>query len=242
MRTAKEELENFSAALVAARAKSTAVLQALGIPSSILAKGSLAGYEIEDLFAKLGVGRSPLTLLEIGSFVGLTSLTLAQVLPTGSRIFSVDPAFPLKMQLAEVGSDDGRSCLEVARQAAEELRISSIVTFVRGFFSCSPTQELRDRLKQQQVCDDEAPIVFQDIQRSGPFDVVIVDGEHSTDAVFSDLVAAADMLGADGCMVVHDTKGKWGSFVLAGVERFLANSSDWNFVTADNLGFLKRRK
>lgn len=49
------------------------------------------------------------------------------------------------------------------------------------------------------------PDVMRKIEACGPFDMVFVDGEHTAEAVYSDIELAAKCLSPRGTILVHDT-------------------------------------
>lgn len=90
------------------------------------------------------------------------------------------------------------------------------------------------------------PEVMRRIRACGPYDVIFVDGEHSADAVFSDLSLAAECLRVGGTILVHDTC-LYSSSVPAGWQRWAKeHSPEWTCDAVDDtkffmgLGFVQR--
>ncbi len=216
-------------------------LESVGIPMSVLHKGCLAQYELADALRVVPTSQ-PVHALEIGSFVGLTACVLGMCLPEGSSIVSIDPGFPLNLQLREAGITDFRPCLAVAKTLKQELALGDRVAFVEGFFSCRPTSEFRGRLSAEDILYDGIPVVGETVRVRGPFDLIVADGEHSAEAVASDLQLAASMLRDCGIIVAHDMTGYWGERVRRGVDVFLDSNSAFALRLADNLGFISKVK
>lgn len=214
------------------------IFQFLRVPRQILEKQCLTTCELEDIFSFFLNG-PPARVLEIGTFVGFTACLLATSLPR-TTIVGVDPGFPVRMQLQEAGPLDERSCLEVARQAVQLAGLAGRVDFIQGFYSCLPTPELRERLCQQRIHWDGLPVVAPRLDFREKFDLVIVDGEHSAEAVRSDLEHAKAVLSPPGLMAVHDIAGHWGLPVREGIRAFLSANSEFIWRECDNLGLVWR--
>lgn len=80
-----------------------------------------------------------------------------------------------------------------------------------------------------------------DCECCDPYDLIVIDGEHSAEAVQSDLVAASWMLAAGGLIALHDLAGKWGPYVQAGIEGFCGSGTCWKLEVKENVGFIRAR-
>lgn len=82
------------------------------------------------------------------------------------------------------------------------------------------------------------PIVKARIAACGPYDVVFVDGEHSAEAVYSDMQLASECLNPGGTILVHDLDLD-SSSVRIGWNRWAAgHSPEWRFNTVPDSTFL----
>ena len=211
-------------------------LETLGLPLSLLRKTCLTADEIGDVIAALPA-ELPVRVLEVGSFVGMSACTLSLCLPFGSEVVSVDPDFPLGKQIKR-GTSDQLSCLEMAERLRDSLSLAGSITFERGFFSCGPTSELKQRLTTSLI-DYAGIAVLSEVSKAwGRFNLVLIDGEHSAEAVLSDLRLAATMLCQPALVVTHDVTGRWGSQVRLGIEKFLSEHRGYSVEFVHNLGLL----
>ena len=72
------------------------------------------------------------------------------------------------------------------------------------------------------------------------FDLVFVDGDHSTVLAYIDLCAAADLCAPGGAIAIHDIIE--GGDVIIALERFLAERPEWVEVERNNVTVLLRRR
>jgi len=159
----------------------------LGYPRELVTHWSLPKPDGEKLLEQL-IAIQPRNILEVGTFVGFTTLLLAKYSHPDAKIHTVDPNFPLKVELESMHTKGGKSDLnlrpqELGLRAAQKLEIDHKITFHTGGFSTGNTFA-SVKFDPHQI----VPVVGPKIcEAFGPFDLVFIDGLHYTDAVLSDL-------------------------------------------------------
>lgn len=81
--------------------------------------------------------------------------------------------------------------------------------------------------------DSKSPTATELAHAFGPFDVVLVDGEHTAEAVSRDMSLAASCLSADGVMLVHDISLE-GSTTPLGYRQWIATNPEWQQASIPN--------
>lgn len=202
--------------------------EALGYPHSVVGSWAISDNDVAD-FVEIVAERQPRKILEVGTFVGVSTLLMALACPD-AEIFTVDPDLPLFVEMGAMQSNLGIADAAItthalARQAAERLGVADRIHFVRGGFAVTDTFDSTIRhdgaatqLVGPNLCESR-----------GPFDLVFVDGLHTTTAVAADLELAAKAMTPDGTMVLHDCVGFWGANVRAGAFEFLRGHRQYRF-------------
>jgi predicted O-methyltransferase YrrM len=173
----------------------------------------------------------PKRVLEVGTYVGVSTLLIAISADRDTSIVSIDPNFPLRVEMGSMGSALGRldgamRTQEVARAAARQIGVDGRIRFVDGGFATGKTfASARTDL------NTEVPIIGPSIcEESGPFDLVFIDGLHYAWAVEADLRLAAKALAPGGTILMHDCIGMWGTNVRAGIYRFLDDKPEFRLL------------
>jgi predicted O-methyltransferase YrrM len=218
----------------------------LGYSSDLIGQWALPRRDAKQLLREF-VLLKPTNVLEVGTFVGVSTLLMAANLPTNGVIHTIDPNFPLEIELAAMNTKHGREDLtlrhhEIAWKAAELLKLNQKIVFHEGGFSTEATFASSNKDPDKTVS-----LIGPEVCRAnGPFELVFIDGLHYTDAVLGDLRLACRYLSPGGRIVVHDVIGMWGSNVRRAVYQFLAEMQDFEFQHGryaeifDCIGVLKR--
>ncbi len=201
-----------------------------GWPHDIIGQWTLPANDVGDLL-RLIRDRQPKKILEVGTFVGLSTMLMAKAAGSGTSIFSIDPNFPLSVEMGSMRSrtgcvDSSMRTHDIARAVAKRLGLDHAVSFFAGGFSSSDSFAAR-RTNPGLKVDIVGPSIGS---REGPFDFIFIDGLHYANIVHTDLELAARHLAPGGLIAVHDCIGMWGSNVRAGISRFLAAHPDWRFL------------
>jgi predicted O-methyltransferase YrrM len=173
----------------------------------------------------------PKRVLDVGTYVGVSTLVIAISGDRDTSIVSIDPNFPLRVEMGSMGSalgwlDGARRTQEVALDVARHMGVDGRIRFVEGGFATGTTfASTRNDLSAQ------VPIVGPTIcQDFGPFDLIFIDGLHYAAVVEADLRMAASALAPGGTILMHDCIGMWGTNVRAGIYRFLDEHSEFRLV------------
>jgi glycosyltransferase involved in cell wall biosynthesis/predicted O-methyltransferase YrrM len=213
-------------------AKVIAAYAAEGFPHDVIGQWTLPENDVTDLI-ELVRHYQPKRILEVGTFVGLSTVLIALVAGKDAHITSIDPGFPLGVEMGSMGSVFGKvnaaaRTHDIARAVARRLGVLDQIDFVAGGFSSGATFASRRANTEKLV-----PIVGPGVcGERGPFDFVFIDGLHYADVVQSDLELAALNTLSNGVVLVHDCVGMWGSNVRCGVLRFLSTQPDWQLLHA----------
>ena len=205
------------------------VYKDLGYPWDLIGQWTLPLKDAQTLLAIIQKCR-PQNVLEVGTFVGMTTLLLALFTSPETHIHSVDPNFPLRVEMESMRSnlydfDTSIKAQELAFQAAERLGVGHKITFHAGGFSTGNTFASYNLSPASRI-----HIVGPEICKSfGPFDFIFIDGLHYEEDVFADLNLAVEHLVPSGSIALHDVIGPWGSNVRRAVLRFLEGHPDFLF-------------
>lgn len=171
--------------------------------------------------------KSPQKILEIGTFVGVSSAVLGLCLPQ-AEIVCIDADFPVEVQnilsLRKFAVSNQLTNLYFVDKIVNHFDIADRFSLHRGFFSCFfPHEEDRCKLTNSGIDIQNPEIVGQRIcEESGPFEVVFLDADHRRAAVKSDLEVLFPYVVPGGMIILHDVGlDYWGQEVRAGVQDFL---------------------
>ena len=201
----------------------------LGYPPNLVTQWSLPKHDGDRVVEEMAAIR-PRNILEIGTFVGFTTLLLAHFSQTDSKIHTVDPNIPLKFELQSMHTEVGDADLSVRPQelglrVAQRLQLEKKITFHSGGFSTEKTFASSKNDPFQTV-----PVIGTKVcEEFGPFDCIFIDGLHYTNAVLSDLRLAHQYLEPGGLIILHDVIGMWGSNVRRAVHQFLMEAPGFVF-------------
>ena len=201
----------------------------LGYSEEFISQWTLPLGDAQTLIEIIQVCR-PHRILEVGTFVGLTTLLMAFFSSPETHIHTIDPNFPLQVEMGSMkckidNSDTSIKSQELALKAAKRLGVEHKITFHAGGFSTSNTFASYNQAPSSRI-----NIIGPEICKSyGPFDFIFIDGLHYEEDVFSDLNLAAEYLLPSGAIAMHDVLGSWGSNVRRAVYRFLEKRADFFF-------------
>ncbi len=205
------------------------IYQSLGYPQDLISQWTLPLRDAQTLMGIMQ-DRRPHNILEVGTFVGMTTLLVALSTAPETHIHTVDPNFPLEVEMGSMGSnlydyDTTIKAQELGLQAAEKLGVEKKITFHEVGFSSGNTFASYN-LSPSSHINVIGPEVCKNF---GPFDFIFIDGLHYEDDVFSDLNLAVEHLIPSGAIALHDVLGAWGSNVRRAVFRFLEKHADYSF-------------
>lgn len=201
----------------------------LGFPREVVTHWTLPKADVDGLLKQFDT-QVPLNILEVGTFVGLSTLLIAAHCHPDSHIHTVDPNFPLAVELGAMKTplldcDANTRQQELAQRAAAELGLAGRISFHVGGFATGATFA-----SAKANADFTVPVVGPAVcAEHGPFDVIFLDGLHYTSTVLSDLRLAQAHLAEGGRIVLHDVIGRWGSNVRRAAWRFVEENPGFRF-------------
>jgi len=176
----------------------------------------------------------PQIILEIGCFIGFSTLHLAQALKENGRgkVLAVD-LFNLDMPAENLAVGTGKNVinqLEIAELFRSKARLEEYVTFVKG-----PSGEIRPRIEKE-------------IRAS--IDLLFIDGDHTIPGVFADFNTYYNDVRVGGYILLHDIypqacgwDGPWLLLRQLKKGRYVPRCLDMvEFPTTDGYGFALLRK
>lgn len=216
-----------------------------GLQRSVIGGWALPEPDICDLLSVL-MKKKPQRVLEIGSYIGITTNLMACLLPENARIHAIDPNQPLYVEdMAMVQSQSGGEMrpFDLAMDVARILGVAHKVQWHEGGSSTGKTFATENGSSIPDI-----PVIGERVcNQHGPFDFIFIDGLHYEFAVRADLELAVNSLAVNGVIAVHDILGRWGSHVRRAVQHFLSNHRDFCFfhfpyaLLNHAMGFLTRR-
>jgi predicted O-methyltransferase YrrM len=140
------------------------------------------------------VDRKPSVVLQVGTFVGISALIIAEALKFNNKgiLYAVDPEIPHR---------DIRNPVDVCRHFAHKRSVDDRIRFIKGWFSNAPgIGALSINHPERGI-----PVVSQTLLRDlGQVDMVFIDGDHSTLCCICDFVAVKNHLSKNGIVLFHD--------------------------------------
>jgi predicted O-methyltransferase YrrM len=190
--------------------------------------------------------KQPKSLLEIGTFIGLSTGLIALASAPTSTLICVDPNLPVDIFSKKFNYCESRGSLEFVRTMLEHFGIHQKVILLEGYFSCT-SSSYKERFialggNAEAIESKKIDIVGEGAAEFAPYDLVFVDGDHSAESVFSDLSLVHHHISEDGIIILHDLdlRGYWGRHVHAGITQFLRDHVGFSININENLGFLRR--
>ncbi|MDJ1174974.1 class I SAM-dependent methyltransferase [Roseofilum capinflatum] len=229
-----------------ARQLALAFLDQAGLNREFVENASLKPDDAE-ILVQLCPHKRPEKILEVGTFVGVSSVVLSLCFPD-SEMICVDPGLPtglmngLCVRKFEI-PDYPQTMLSFVEAALTHVGVRDRVKIYQGFFSCCfPDKGDRQNVTDYGVnLDHYATLGPEVCQTHSPFDVVFLDADHHTEAVLSDLLLLASHLATDGAIILHDMgEDFWGQQVREGVRQFLKVHPEFSLEQRGDLGKLQR--
>ena len=153
--------------------------------------------ELEELVAVLAIVRhvGARRVLEVGTFNGHTALNLAVNLPADGMVVTIDLPPAGDPAALTTTSTTGPAAAGHARKAARSVPLPT--PFGRRHYEGHPAAA-----KIRQVLADSTTLDWSSL--GGPFDVAIIDGDHTSRAVASDTRGVRSVLAPGGVILWHD--------------------------------------
>ncbi|MDY6803195.1 MAG: class I SAM-dependent methyltransferase [Cyanobacteriota bacterium] len=225
-----------------ARERALSFLSERGLEREFIENASVTVDRAEKLI-EISREQNPQKILEIGTFVGVSTAVLGLCLPE-TQIVCVDADFPVEFQnvlcLKQFKiKNHQQTNLYFVEQLLKHFGILKRFTLKRGFFSCclANKQELDKAASYGIKLEDRAIIGPEVCEEYGLFDLAFLDGDHRKEAVKQDLTLLSGYIRSGGAIVLDDVGlDYWGREVRRGVEEFLQEHPQKQFKIEGQIG------
>src|SRR5256714_7327804 len=209
-----------------------------GFPEALLRFVCINSYEASQISAIIE-RINPRTMLEIGTFIGLSTGVLVQASPADSILVCVDPGLPVNVLSERFHYFESRGSLWFVRNMLAHFEKLQKTVVLEGCFI--PMSALyRDRLLAHGGNPERVAVIGESVRDFAPYDLVFVDGDHNEESVYADLSLVCHYISEDALIILHDLSGDWGIHVFSGVSKFLQEHPEFSVRIHENLGFLFR--
>jgi predicted O-methyltransferase YrrM len=213
-----------------------------GIPSGILKNYCINPAEAAQI-SSIIKKTHPRTILEVGTFIGLSTGVIALARAPESTFVCIDPNLPVGFYVnfytPEVNSAEKGGSLVFVRQMLKHFGQDKSTIVLEGFFS-HLSAWAREQITTLGGDPEQAVIIGERIGEYAPYDLAFIDGDHHADSVYSDLSLIHPYLAQNGIIVLHDVSGGWEEEVCAGIAQFIQAHPEFSLKTDYRLGFLSR--
>ena len=228
-----------------AREQALSFLSQQGLEYEFVENASLKIDDAKELI-QIIKEQNPQKILEIGTFVGVSSAVLGLCVPQ-AQIVCIDADLPVEAQnalcLRKFNIHNKSTNLDFVAKLINYLGIAERFTLHRGYFSCCfPHEEDRQKLINNGIDIKASEIIGQRIcEEYGPFEVVFLDADHRTAAVKSDLELLFPYVVPGGIIILHDVGSDyWGEQVRSAVQDFLEQYPESKFHLRGEIGFIHK--
>jgi hypothetical protein len=209
-----------------------------GFPEALLRFVCINSYEAFQISAFIEK-RNPRAILEIGTFIGLSTGVLALASPSDTILVCVDPNLPVDILARRFHYLESRGSLWFLRNMLEQFGRFQKTVILEGCFS-TLSDDYRNRLITLGGNPEAIATIGEKVGEFAPYDLVFLDGDHCEEAVYADLSLVCHYISEDALIVLHDLSGDWGIHVFSGVSKFLQEHPEFSVRIHENLGFLFR--
>jgi predicted O-methyltransferase YrrM len=220
----------------------TAYFKEQGIPSAILSNYCISRSEAEQIGYIIKKTR-PRTILEVGTFIGLSTGVIALSRVPESTLICIDPNLPVGDYVdfftPQVNFSEKLGSLDFVLRMLKHFGQEQQTIVLEGFFSHLSAWS-REQIAALGGDPEQASIIGEKVGKYAPYDLAFIDGDHSTDAVYRDLSLLCRYMAQDGIIVLHDVSGYWKEQVCTGIAQFIEDHDDFSLKIDKNLGFLSR--
>ncbi|MDJ0519786.1 MAG: class I SAM-dependent methyltransferase [Trichodesmium sp. MO_231.B1] len=226
-----------------AREKALSFLSKQGLEREFIENVSVKLDDAEKLI-NISRKKQPQKILEIGTFVGVSTAVLGLCLPE-TKIVCIDADLPVTLQnilcVKKFEINNEKTNLYFVEKVLQQLEILTRFTLKRGFFSCCfPNKEDLDQVVNYGIKPEDREIIGPKVcEKYGPFDMAFLDADHRKEAVKQDLILLSRYIRPGGAIVLHDVGlDYWGQEVRQGVEQFLKEYPQKEFRIEGEIGFI----
>lgn len=223
-----------------ARERLLALYGEYGLPRELLESICISAEDAEALANRI-YSRKPRSILEVGSYVGISTGLISLISPDNSKIVAVDPGLSIQSDAERFGFDISKPTTFYFERMIHDLNLRGRICLITGYFADLPDQMTIDFHIAYNPDMKQIPIVLERVSKMGPYDFVFLDADHHAASVCKDLEAIEGLIAESSEVALHDFTGNWGEQVREGVQRFLKNSkSGLQLDRTPTLGLLSR--
>lgn len=211
-------------------------LTTLGVPKKVLDIVCIQYYEFEIVEKILRKFKNIETIMEIGSYVGVSTFLLSHFC---HNIISIDPDLDIEADCRKYNEHGQGNVRRYFSQVIEHFNIKNCITF-DNYFSKTPRREFIDFHKPYDSDLENIPLFsLKNLDDLPKVDAVFLDGDHYWDGVMSDLLKITQFKKPPLLIFLHDVKGKWGKEIRKGVKEFQKINNHYDELkTIGNIGYL----
>ena len=209
-----------------------------GFPEKLLRFVCINPYEAYQI-CNIIKRTNPHTILEVGTFIGLSTGVLALASSLESILVCVDPNLPVNVLSQKFHYSESRGSFWFVQNMLEHFEKDQKTILLEG--TLSPlSADYKDRWMVLGGNPKSTVGICERVKEFGPYNLVFVDGDHHEDSVYADLSSVCHYLNEDALIILHDLSGYWGIHVFTGISRFLQEHTEFSLQIHENLGFLYR--
>jgi len=218
------------------RKKSFEILSEHNICVTVLKETCIQKYDLKNIF-DAAVGLDIKNILEIGSFVGVSTVALCAMFEQ-ANIVCVDPNLSIKTDAEEYGCIADKTVGFYRNILVNEFGLNKRYSCFEGFFSNRPHEHTLAYHRENNPSIDTIKVLKDSGIIFPKFDLIFLDGDHYAESVYSDLKFAFPMLSDSGVIITHDICDDWGKEVRKGIDKFL-QEYDAVFEEYNSIGVIK---
>jgi predicted O-methyltransferase YrrM len=209
-----------------------------GFPEDLLSYFCISPEEASQI-SSIIEKTNPQTILEVGTFIGLSTGIIALASAPESMLVCIDPNLPVEVLSQKFNYYESRGSLVFVRNMLEQFGKAQKTIVLEGYFS-GLSASMREKIVSLGGDLEKVTIIGERVRNFAPYDLVFIDGDHFADSVYSDLSLVHPYISQKGIIVLHDMSGYWGNQVSVGITKFIQNHPEFSLTVDHNLGFLSR--
>ncbi len=214
-------------------------LISLKMPKKVLDMVCIKYYEFDEIVKVLSKIKSIYTILEVGSYVGVSTCLLSQFC---QKIISIDPNLDIKADCDKYREKGEGKSREYFNKVMTNFKVNNVIKY-DNYFSKVPNNDFIEFHKIYDENLQEIEILPHYCLNGESIDVVFLDGDHFKDGVLSDLMKIIDLPNLPKIIILHDVRGKWGNEICEAVRQFKKNNNYYSkLIKHGNIGFMKLRR
>ncbi|MBI4252667.1 class I SAM-dependent methyltransferase [Candidatus Uhrbacteria bacterium] len=197
-----------------------------GIDETILRQWSIFEDDWEIIDTELQQAASLKNVLEVGTFMGVSTFCIAQrLINNDQHLYTIDPNALLETEVPSVDKEfaGGRYTLlgrpqDIAKNIFRATGLKRNIHFLQGCLDYQRSNDGSQNLRRWSL---------DFTKKEMKFDFIFIDANHCADAVYSDVSSSTKILADGGVILLHDGRGRWAEEVLYGICKFLEENNNY---------------